>query len=450
MMQGLEQLAASLADGSIRSLDLIEACLEKIADNTGEGARVFTKVHADQARAAARAMDALRGAGLAPSRFAGIPISVKDLFDMAGDVTCAGSTALADNAPATRDAPAIARLKQAGFIVVGRTNMSEFAFSGLGLNPHYGTPKNPFDRATGRIPGGSSSGAAVSVTDGMAAVGIGSDTGGSCRIPAALCGLVGFKPTASSVSRDGAVPLSTTLDTIGSLAKSVSCVQIIHGVMAGDFEADDRAANVSGLRIAVPQTLVLDDLEPAVAAAFTTTLDRLAAAGAEITHLPFRSIADIAPTNAKGGFSPPEAYAWHRKLIAEKGDQYDRRVLARILRGREQDAADYVDLIAQRKILIQAFEREFGDFDLIAFPTTPIVAPSIAELDADDALFTRINMLMLRNSAVINMMDGCAISLPMHDARTAPMGLTLAAKRGEDAKLLRHAAAVEAVLLQKN
>ena len=447
MMQSLEQLAEGLAEGRVRSIDLVEACLEKIADPQGEGARVFVKVHADQARAAASAMDALRAAGLAPSRYAGIPISVKDLFDMTGDVTCAGSTALADKPPAKTDAPAIARLKQAGFVVIGRTNMSEFAFSGLGLNPHYGTPKNPFDRATGRIPGGSSSGAAVSVTDGMAAVGIGSDTGGSCRIPAALCALVGFKPTASSVSRDGAVPLSTTLDTIGSLATSVSCVQIIHSVMAADFKADDRTASVSGLRIAVPQTVVLDDLEPQVAATFAATLDRLTTAGAQVTHLPFQSISDIAPTNVKGGFSPPEAYAWHRQLIAEKGDQYDRRVLARILRGREQDAADYVELLSRRKLLIAAFEQEFGDFDLIAFPTTPIVAPSIAELDADDALFGRINMLMLRNSAVINMLDGCAISLPMHDAGTAPMGLTLAARRGEDAKLLRHAAAVEALLL---
>jgi aspartyl-tRNA(Asn)/glutamyl-tRNA(Gln) amidotransferase subunit A len=446
MMQGLEQLAVALEQGSIRSIDLIESCLARIADEDGEGARVFVKLHADQARAAAQAMDALRAASLAPSRFAGIPISVKDLFDMAGDVTCAGSTALADRAPATADAPAIARLKQAGFIVVGRTNMSEFAFSGLGLNPHYGTPKNPFDRGNGRIPGGSSSGAAVSVSDGMAAVGIGSDTGGSCRIPAALCGLVGFKPTASSVSRDGAVPLSTTLDTIGSLGKSVSCVQIIHSVMADNFQVDERAASVSGLRIAVPQSVVLDDLEPEVAATFASTLERLTAAGAQVTHLPFPSIAGIGPVNAKGGFSPPEAYAWHRTLIAEKGDQYDHRVLARILRGREQDAADYVELIAKRRLLIEAFEREFGDFDLIAFPTTPIVAPSIAELEADDALFARINMLMLRNSAVINMMDGCAISLPMHQAGTAPMGLTLAAKHGDDARLLRQAAAVEAVL----
>lgn len=445
-MQGLEQLASALEQGSVRSVDLVEDCLAKIADEQGEGSRVFVAVHADQARAAAEAIDALRAAGVAPSRYAGIPISVKDLFDIAGDVTRAGSTALADDAPAATDAPAIARLKQMGFIVVGRTNMSEFAFSGLGLNPHYGTPKNPFDRSTGRIPGGSSSGAAVSVTDGMAAVGIGSDTGGSCRIPAALCGLVGFKPTASSVSRAGAVPLSTTLDTIGSLGRSVSCVQIIHSVMAENFQADDRASSISGLRIAVPQSVVLDDLEPEVASTFAITLDRLTDAGAQVTKVAFRSIAEIGPVNAKGGFSPPEAYAWHRKLIAKKGDQYDRRVLARILRGREQDAADYVDLIAKRRDLIAAFEREFGDFDLIAFPTTPIVAPSIAELDADDALFNRINMLMLRNSAVINMMDGCAISLPMHQPGTAPMGLTLAARHGDDARLLRHATAVEAVL----
>lgn len=197
MRATLNDLATNLANGKVTASHLVEEALARIADPAGEGARAFVKVHADKARAAAQAADGLRRAGLAPSRFAGIPIAVKDLFDLAGEATPAGSIALAGAPPAIADAAAIARLKAAGFIVVGRNNMTEFAFSGVGINPHYGTPANPYDRATGRIPGGSSSGAAVSVADGMVAAAIGSDTGGSCRIPAALCGIVGYKPTAA-------------------------------------------------------------------------------------------------------------------------------------------------------------------------------------------------------------------------------------------------------------
>src|SRR5262245_41058367 len=206
-MRTIAQSARDLVAGT-SSRSLVEECLGRILDPAGEGPRVFLKVYADQARTAADYIDCLRKHGAAPSRFAGIPVSVKDRFDMAGDVTTAGSVALRDAPPAARDCRAVARVRAAGFIPVGRTNMTEFAYSGLGLNPHYDTPRNPYDRATGRIPGGSSSGAAVSVTDGMAIAALGTDTGGSCRIPAAVCGTVGYKPTTGRIPIDGVLPLS--------------------------------------------------------------------------------------------------------------------------------------------------------------------------------------------------------------------------------------------------
>src|SRR5438874_12202294 len=220
----LAALAADLAAGRTTSRELVEAALDRIADPAGEGVRALLKVYGREARAVADAQDQLRQSGYVASPLAGIPVSIKDLFDVAGEVTLAGSKALDDRPPATADAPVVARLKAAGAIIIGRTNMTEFAFSGVGINPHYGTPGNPYDRSL--IPGGSSSGAAVSVGDGQAVVAIGTDTGGSVRIPAAFCGIAGFKPTQYRVSRDGAVPLSTTLDSIGPLANSIACCAI--------------------------------------------------------------------------------------------------------------------------------------------------------------------------------------------------------------------------------
>ena len=228
MIPTLAELRTALDEGRATSLTLTEAALARIADPAGEGARVFTRVYAGQARAAAGAADLLRGAGLARSAIDGLPISIKDLFDVAGETTMAGSVVLADAPPATDTAVIVRRLLAAGAVIVGRTNMTEFAYSGIGINPHYGTPRNPWDRETGRIPGGSSSGAAVSVTDNMAAAAIGTDTGGSVRIPAALCGLTGFKPTARRVPLDGALPLATRLDSIGPIAASVRCCVRVH------------------------------------------------------------------------------------------------------------------------------------------------------------------------------------------------------------------------------
>src|SRR5437899_7596431 len=256
-------LAGDLAAGRITSRALIEAALARIAEPSGEGARTFVAVYADSARAAADAQDRLRKAGYVASPLAGLPVSIKDLFDVAGELTLAGSKALDERPPAERDAPVVARLRAAGAVLIGRTNMTEFAFSGVGINPHYGTPGNPYDRRL--IPGGSSSGAAVSVGDGQAVVGIGPDTGGSVRIPAARCGIAGFKPTQHRIPRDGAVPLSTTLDSIGPLANSIACCAIADAIMAGEPPIAPDPVPLEAMRLAVPPSYALDGIAPEVA-----------------------------------------------------------------------------------------------------------------------------------------------------------------------------------------
>jgi aspartyl-tRNA(Asn)/glutamyl-tRNA(Gln) amidotransferase subunit A len=346
-MRSIAKIATDLAAGG-KSRALVEQCLARIGDPAGGGARVFLKVHSEQALAAADYYDQLRARGASSSPYAGIPVSIKDLFDIAGDVTTAGSTVLRDAAPAKHDAPAVARLRAAGFIPIGRSNMTEFAFSGLGINPHYDTPRNPYDRKAGRVPGGSSAGAPVSITDGMAFGALGTDTGGSCRIPAALCGVVGFKPTAHRVPTAGAFPLSTSLDSIGPLAATVGCCAVLDAVLAGEQVSDLPPFPLEGLRMAVPQTMVLDGVEPAVAAAFEAALATLRKAGARIVDIPLRELDELPRINAKGGLSAAESWAIHRALIAKAEKMYDPRVLFRILRGKEQDAADYIDLVAAR------------------------------------------------------------------------------------------------------
>lgn len=442
-MATLAARRAALDRGSTTSRALVEEALTRIADPAGEGARTFVAIYGDRARAAADAQDLLRRAGYVASPLAGLPVSIKDLFDVAGERTLAAAKARDDAPPATRDAAIVARLKAAGAVLIGRTNMTEFAFSGVGINPHFGTPGNPFDRA--RIPGGSSSGAAVSVTDGFAAVAIGTDTGGSVRIPAALCGLVGFKPTQRRVPLDGALPLSTTLDSIGPLGVSVSCCAVTDAVLAGEPAHVPPPRPVAGLRLAVPQTVVLDDLDPAVAAAFARAQTTLSRAGVRIVDLPLKTLADYGPINAGGGFSAAEAFAWHRDLLARRGGDYDPRVRTRIERGRGMSAADYVALVAARADLIARVDTETAGYDALMMPTVAMVAPPIAAFAAD-ADFGRLNLRILRNPGIVNFLDRCAITLPLERAGEAPVGLMLVGANGADKKLLAMALAVEETL----
>jgi len=439
----LGRLAADLAAGRTTSRALVEEALARISDPTGEGSRVFVKVYTDAARAAAEAQDQLRAAGYAASPLAGLPVSIKDLFDVAGERTLAGSRALDDAPPAKADAPIVTRLKAAGAVIVGRTNMTEFAFSGVGINPHYGTPGNPFDRSL--IPGGSSAGAPVSVADGMAAVAIGTDTGGSVRIPAALCGLVGFKPTQYRVPRDGATPLSTTLDSIGPIGISVACCALTDAIMAG--ETADAAAPISpdGLRLGIPQTVMLEDLEAPVAAAFERAVSALSCAGVRITELPLEMLSDYARVNIKGGLPVVEAYAWHEKLIERRGQDYDPRIGTRIARGRDMTAAEYIRLLEARADFIRRFDAETATFDALVMPTVPMTAPPSAAFARDED-YARLNLKLLRNTAIINFLDRCALSLPIEPPGTAPVGLMVVGRHGDDRRLLAIGAGIEETL----
>jgi aspartyl-tRNA(Asn)/glutamyl-tRNA(Gln) amidotransferase subunit A len=441
-MHTLSSLASDLETGKTSSHSLVEQCLAQINEPSGEGRRTFLKVHAQRALDDAARHDRERRDGRALSRYAGIPISIKDLFDIAGDVTTAGSILLRDRAPAVRDAPAVARLLAAGFIPIGRTNMTEFAFSGLGLNAHYGTPANPYDRATGRIPGGSSSGAAISITDGMAFGALGTDTGGSCRIPAAMCGIVGFKPTASRVPLAGAFPLASSLDSIGSLASSVECCAILDALLAGEAVTSLALPSLAGRRFAVPQHVVLDGIDDDVSRAFERALTTLANQGAIIEEIGLAQLTELSQINSKGGLPPVEAYSVHRDLITAHASSYDPRVLIRILRGKEQDAADYSQLLRARADFIERVSAALSPFDAVLMPTVPMIAPTLASL-ADDAAYVRANALALRNPSIFNFIDGCAISVPCHEHDQAPVGLMLGGLNGADHKILAIAAAVE-------
>jgi aspartyl-tRNA(Asn)/glutamyl-tRNA(Gln) amidotransferase subunit A len=429
----LSVLAADLAARHTTSRELVEAALARIADPAGEGSRAFVKVYDTAARIVAEAQDRLRAAGYVASPLAGLPVSIKDLFDVAGEVTLAGSLALDDALPATADAPIVARLKAAGAVIIGRTNMTEFAFSGVGINPHYGTPGNPHDRSL--IPGGSSAGAPVSVADGMAAVAIGTDTGGSVRIPAALCGLVGFKPTQHRVPRDGAVPLSTTLDSIGPVGVSVACCALTDAVMAGEICEVPAAMPPAGLRLGIPKTVMLEDLEAPVASAFERAVSALAGAGARIVELPLEMLGDSARINVKGGLPVAEAFAWHEKLIERRGHDYDPRIRTRIARGRDMTAAEYIRLANQRADFIRRFDAETAGFDALVMPTVPMTAPPMAAFARDED-YARLNLKLLRNTAIINFLDRCALTLPIEPPGAAPVGLMVVGRHGEDRRLL--------------
>jgi aspartyl-tRNA(Asn)/glutamyl-tRNA(Gln) amidotransferase subunit A len=444
-MNTLQDLSVALATGKTTARQLVEASLARIDDPNGEGARAFIKVHHAQARAQADAVDLLRKAGRAPGALAGIPFAIKDLADIAGQPTPAGSRILADAAPAAVNAPVVSRIMDAGLVVVGRTNMTEFAFSGLGINPHYGTPSSPWDRASARIPGGSSSGTGVAVADGMAAGGLGTDTGGSCRIPAAMCGVVGYKPTARRVPATGILPLSTSLDSIGPLANSVACCAALDAVFAGETPRAVAGLKLAGLRLAVPTNFMLDGLDEIVAATFQRALRVLSDAGAQIVEQAFPILDEINAANANGSFAGAEAWAWHRRLIETGAALYDPRVLNRIMHWRNMGAADYVDLLAARVDIMARFDAATAGFDALLMPTCPLVPPPIASL-APEAEYNRVNLLQLRNCTVGNFMDRCAISLPCHRAGDAPVGLMLMGETMGDAKLFAAAAAVEAAL----
>lgn len=433
---------------TLSSRDRLEACLARIEDPAGEGKRAFTKVYADQARATAEAADRRARLGQSLGPLDGRIVSIKDLFDVPGEPTTAGSKLLRDAAPATTEAPAITRLRQAGAVIIGKTNMTEFAFSGVGINPHYGTPGNPADRS--RIPGGSSSGGAVSVADDMAEITIGSDTGGSTRIPAALCGIVGLKPSQYRVPTAGAFPLSFSLDSIGPMGSSVTDCALADAVMAGEMPEAPAPAPLAGLRLGIPRGLLLENLEAPVAQSYDAALAALGKAGVTLSdHQIADLLASMLEATGKGPFAAIEAAHIHRDWFDSRGADFDPVVRGRIERGRNIPAMDYVFAQQRRFALIRAMDDRLADLDALVLPTTALTAPKIADLDHDEAAFTAANVLLLRNPSMANFFDLCAISLPLPAGLRSgdlPVGLMLVARNGQDRRLLRIAMAVEKLL----
>ncbi len=437
---------AAIAGGQSTATALLEASVD--AANGPSGEHAFIRRFDGQARAVASAVDALRVAGAPLAPLAGLSVSVKDLFDVAGQPTTGGSKALFDAPPAAEDSRVVARLRRAGAALIGQTNLSEFAFSGVGINPHHGTPANAGTLtvdAVARIPGGSTSGGAVSVACGAAWAALGSDTGGSIRIPAALQGLVGFKPTQRLVPLEGSIPLSTTLDTACAVTLSVRDAVTLHAILS-DSKVELTRRPIESLRLAVPTTLMLEGLEPSVARNFERALKLLSHAGARIETIQLPELTELAAINAQGGFSAAESWAWHRGRLAERGDDYDPRVALRIRRGQQMSAADYLDLLRSRSEWIARVSTALRGFDAALSPTVPLTAPPLAPLLRDDEAFFAVNARLLRNTSPVNFLDGCGLSLPCQAPGELPVGLMVWASAMHDETVLDVSLTIERVL----
>ena len=423
----------------------LDAALARIDDPNGEGARACLTVYREGAFIAAAAADARARAGISLGPLDGTLVTLKDLFDVAGEVTRAGSKVLAEEGkPAERDAPVVQRLRAAGAVIVAKTNMSEFAFTGIGANPHYGTPGNPADRA--RAPGGSSSGAAVAVADRFCDIAIGSDTGGSVRIPSSVCGVTGFKPSRQRVPTEGAFPLSYTLDSIGPLALTVADCAKADAVMAGEAASSPiwmlEPAPLAGLRLGVAQGLPLENLDDTVGKRFPFALDRLEKAGARLSQEKLPLLDEMMTALSRASILVAEVYSIHGERLARRGADVDQIVCARVEKGREISAAAYINVLRERAALIRAMDARLADLDALMMPTTPIVAPRLDEVTDPKAFMAR-NAMLLRNTTIGNFFDLCAVSLPIPRDGNLPCGLMLLARNGHDRRLLRIAAAVE-------
>lgn len=444
MLSDLQTTLNQLRTGQASPQEEIERSIDAAQDARCQ--HVFLKTMFDEARAVANNPDSQH------KPLAGLAVSIKDLFDVAGQTTTAGSVVLQDAPSATQDSAAVARLRRAGAAFIGRTNMVEFAFSGVGINPHYGTPVNACATDVPRIPGGSSSGAAVSVATGAAFIGLGSDTGGSIRIPAALNGIVGFKNTARLVPAGGALPLSTTLDGVCALTRTVPDAILAHELLA-QRRVKRSAAPIGAYRLGVANSRMLDGLDATVARAWQRSLTSLRRSGAQIEEIALTEINELQQIQASGNFSAAESYAWHHRLLEQHGQRYDPRVAFRIQRGASMSACDYIELQDARRRWIKAMQRAMQGFDAFLSPTVPIVAPPISELAPGaerDAAFFRVNTLLLQNTSVINMLDGCAISLPCHAADELAVGLMVWAGAKRDDSVLNIALQIEPLLQNSN
>lgn len=426
------------------SRDRLEQALSRIADPKGEGARACLTLYEAAARNAADASDARAKSGITLGPLDGAILTIKDLFDVKGEVTRAGSKVLAgEGKPAAADAPIVQRLRAAGAVIVAKTNMTEFAFSALGLNPHYGTPGNPADRA--RVPGGSSCGAAVGIADGMCEIGIGSDTGGSTRIPAALCGITGWKPSKQRVPTDGAFPLSFTLDSVGPMARNVADCALADAVMAGEEPKPVVPAQAKGLRLGIALGFPVEKLDETVSARWKSALSALEKAGVLVSEEKIGLLDEMAQIIGRLWLPQPEALSIHQDRIARRGGDIDPMIRMRIERAATMTAADYVNVIQARTRLIRAMHERLEGLDALIMPTVPIVAPRAADCQTAEG-YAANNLALLRNTAIGNFFDLCAISLPLPREGGLPTGLMMLARNGNDRRLFSAAAAIERVL----
>ncbi|TGQ53288.1 amidase [Mesorhizobium sp. M1C.F.Ca.ET.193.01.1.1] len=424
--------------------DRLEIILSRLANRAG-GEKVYTKLYAEAARAAADAADARRKAGVNLGPLDGVIISIKDLFDVAGEPTRAGSLMRASAQPAPEDAAIVRRLRRAGAVILGKTNMTEFAFTAIGDNLHYGTPGNARDASL--IPGGSSSGAGVVVGEGTSEISIGSDTGGSVRIPASLNGVVGFKPTASRVPLAGAFPLSATLDSIGPLARSVADCAIADAIMAGEEPAVFEPTSLAGLRVGIPRGVLFGETQAEVAEAFDRSVRSMERAGARVADLPIDDlIAGMRAATKRATIAAIEGAEVHADWLTTGAPvPVDPHVTGPMSRALTIPASVYIRTIRHRTALVAAMDERLAAVDVLVLPTVPMVAPSIAAMAGDEELRDTTEGLLLRNTQVANQFDLCAISLPM-PGLALPAGLMLVARHGHDRHLLAVAAAMEVLL----
>jgi aspartyl-tRNA(Asn)/glutamyl-tRNA(Gln) amidotransferase subunit A len=440
----LEELAQDLAGGRTSAVALAGNALAAIEQQHTQDIPAFIYVNQDAVLAEARESDRRRSEGRALSRFDGVPFAVKDLFDVKGQVTTAGSVLLRNEKPAADDSDPVALLRNRGLVVLGRTNMTEFAYSGVGLNPHYGTPSSVYDRKASHIPGGSSSGSGVAVADGVCALALGTDTGGSCRIPAAFNGIAGFKPTASRISKRGVFPLSALFDSIGPLAISAACCAIADDILAGGEGRKSSWKASRPLKLAVLKTHMMDGLAPDVDDAFQRT-QKLLGKSAEVSILEFPALIELQTLMSNGGILAYEAWHLHKQWLETREAEYDPRVASRIRFGGKTDAATFARLLDRRSALIEEFRQFASGFDAIICPTVAVPPPKISELASDDD-YRRLNVLALRNTYVFNFLDGCAGSIPMQQEGEPPMGLMLAHAANQDRQLLAVMQEVERLL----
>jgi aspartyl-tRNA(Asn)/glutamyl-tRNA(Gln) amidotransferase subunit A len=439
-------LGADLRAGRVDACDLVEETLATIAVYPDQA--IFLEVTATRARKEALAARARLRAGFPLSPLDGVPVAWKDLFDIEGRVTTAGSVVLGSNPPALCDAALLEAAGRAGMIAIGLVNMTEFAYSGIGLNPHYETPRNPNDSRVHRAPGGSSSGSAVAVAAGLTTLAIGTDTGGSIRVPASFNGIVGYKSSTGHYPMEGVFPLSRTLDVLGPLARTVEDCVLADAALRGALVPAARRGRVSDLRILVPQTLVFEGCQDAVIANFESALERLAKAGARIERRALPQLAAIPELIARRGhLLGAEALLLHgERVFGPDAERIDRRVVKRIRLASQMTAVDLTDVLQTRAKLIVEATAEIGDA-IVAFPTTAHVAMPIAPLEADDELFARENLKTLRNTMFGNFLDWCGVALPNgFDGEGMPTSLLLSAPHGRDDAALSAALTVESIV----